>query len=305
MEGITQGAFCRVMADRGLVQCWITPFIRLARGVPRRARLRERLAPYTEHGLPVVAQLMGTDERLLCASAERLIELGVVGIDLNCGCPSRTVVNGGAGGALLGRPGDLGRMLRALRDTCSGCGLSVKLRSGLEDPAETDAILDAVSGSEPDFAVFHFRTVSEEYRPVPAGEARRRLVRARERLPHTPLLGSGDLWSVNEALEIHAASGMDGVIAARGLMHNPFLLEEIRAGAGGRSAGPRDRRAGLRLLREIGECAVSEGVRRGGFLLEIAGHMLGKDDPLFLEMAAERELGAKVEVLSRAAEQDH
>ena len=60
MEGISEGSFVAVMSEMGMVRCWFTPFIRVSNGVPRMARLREKLAPYLATGLPVIAQIMGT-----------------------------------------------------------------------------------------------------------------------------------------------------------------------------------------------------------------------------------------------------
>ncbi|MEI8079427.1 MAG: tRNA-dihydrouridine synthase, partial [bacterium] len=173
MEGITAGNFCQLMMRRQLVTAWITPFIRVSTGVPRLARLKERLAAFqhpaptaTTAPLPIIAQLMGDNIPLLCATAQRLAEVGVAGIDLNCACPSPMVVRHGSGGARLGKPVWIRDALLALRQACPKTGISVKLRAGLHSVDELPAILAAVGEASPDWACLHFRTVPELYHQV-------------------------------------------------------------------------------------------------------------------------------------------
>jgi tRNA-dihydrouridine synthase C len=283
MEGITTGAFCAVLSRAGYVRCWVTPFLRLTTGVPRPARLREHLAPYLDAGLPILAQIMGTNSDLLCAAAARLATLGVTGIDLNCACPSRTVLANGAGAACLREPEWIATTLRALRLAVPGCGISVKLRSGLADPAEMADILPAVAAAAPDFVTLHFRTAAENYDPVPGGW--QRLARARGLLPGILLVGCGDVLTAADALRLHAETGVDGVAAARGLMRNPHLLLDIEDACAGRTPVPATRQQGLLHLRDMAQVSLSAGRTRPGFILEVARHMLGERDALFQDLA--------------------
>ena len=265
MEGITDGSFCRVMASRGLVRAWVTPFIRISTAVPRLARLRQRLEPFglggvkAEEGrdaapadsmpagprLPVIVQLMGLDIPLLVETAKRLAELGAAGVDLNCACPSKVVVANGAGGARLRDPHWIRTALCELRKAVPELGVSVKLRAGMADSAsELPKILKAVRAAQPDFVMMHFRTVIEEYQVVPGGWER--LARAKELLgADIPLLGAGDVVSVDAAAALWRQTGVDGVTPARGLLRNPWLLQEIEAGCeAGAEEGKRQKAEG-------------------------------------------------------------
>ena len=288
MEGITTGAFGAVLSRAGYVRCWVTPFLRLTTGVPRPARLREHLLPYLEAGLPFVVQVMGIHTELLCAAAVRLAELGAIGIDLNCACPSRTVLANGAGGARLRHPEWIATALRALRQAVPACGLSVKLRSGLLDPAEMADILPAVAAAAPDFVTLHFRTAAEAYARVPGGW--QRLARARELLPGILLLGCGDVLTAADALRLRAETGVDGVAAARGLLRNPRLLLDIEDACAGRTPRPLGRCHSLARLREMALLALESGGNRPGFVLEVARTMLGERDPLFQDLSRCRTL---------------
>ncbi|MFA4943678.1 MAG: tRNA-dihydrouridine synthase family protein [Lentisphaeria bacterium] len=290
MEGITAGAFVRVLTTRGLARSWITPFLRISTAVPRPARLRERLAEFldaaTAFQLPSVVQLMGTDIPLLAAAAAEIVRLpGIVGIDLNCACPSPTVVRNGAGGARLAEPRWIHDALLALRRACPEHGVSVKLRSGLRSPHELPALLAAVRSAQPDFVMLHWRTVAEGYHAAP--DAGDRLKRARQLLPGIPLLASGNVFTPAAALALHRETGVDGVTPARGLLRNPWLLAEIRAAAAGQPAAERGAAEKAAFLLSLAQTAAAGPERwRRGFLLELARHLFGLGSPRFQALAA-------------------
>jgi tRNA-dihydrouridine synthase len=278
MEGITAGAFCTVMNRMDLVSAWVTPFMRVSEGIRRPARLRERLRAFFP--LPVVAQIMGTDIPLLAATAARLAaEPGVIGIDLNCACPTPIVVANGGGGGRLRQPRWICDALGALRAACPATGISLKVRVGLESDDELPGICEAIREGRPDFVVVHYRTVEELYRPAPRGLDR--LARARELLPDLPLFGSGDLFNVDAAARMFAVAAVDGVTPARGLVANPWLLRDIEEDCRAGSVPVRtdaDRRRFLRHL--IAEADRTQTWRRG-FVLEVVRRQFGREHPLF------------------------
>ena len=168
---------------------------------------------------------MGIHADLIAATAARCCKLGVAGVDLNCGCPSKTVVGSGAGGAKLRDPQWLNECLTKMRAACPGRGVSVKIRSGFADPAETAEIVPAVVQAGVDFAIMHFRTVQESYGKVADGY--QRIARAKNLAGDTPILASGDLFTVADAAKAWEVSGCDGVAPARGLLSNPFIIADI------------------------------------------------------------------------------
>lgn len=271
MEGITPGAFCRVFAAHGLARSWITPFIRISTGVPRRARLRERLDSFLETGLPTLVQIMGTNIERLAETAARLVEFPVAGIDLNCACPSPTVVRNGAGGRRLAEPSWIRDALLALRRACPKHGISVKLRSGLASPDEMVDILDAVREAAPDLIILHCRTVAEAYRPIPDRVARFR--RARELVPDLPLIGSGDVFTTDAALELFREAQLDGVAPARGLLRNPWLLCDIENACRDLPSVQPPPHARQRVLLDIARDVQRQGAGGRGFLIQLARHL--------------------------------
>ena len=270
MEGVSEGSFLDVMTERGLVQAWHTPFLRISTGVPRRARLAAWLAPYLATGRPVIAQIMGTDSARLAAAARRLHDAGAIGVDLNCACPSPTVVGNQAGGYRLRDPDWIARTLDAMRQTCGIRAISVKIRCGFESPAELPAIAAALRRAAPDLVFCHFRTVREMYRPVADGLERLR--RLRDLLPDARLFGAGDLFTVEDAFRMGETTQVDGVTPARGLIRNPGLLREIAAALGGPAFTPLTSEDKISFLHDLSERS-GLPVRKRGFVIHVARAM--------------------------------
>ena len=291
MEGITAGTFARLMTARRLVRAWVTPFIRISTAVPRAQCLRGKLSDFaalaiaTERGgIPVVVQLMGTDIKLLAGTAERIAALeGVVGVDLNCACPSKFVLRHGGGGARLADPGWIRDALIALRKACPDIGVSVKLRTGLNDAdSELPGILAAVREARPDFVMLHYRTVAEGFRPVADGWSR--LARARDLLPDIPLFASGDIFTPADAETLRRRAAVDGVTPARGLLRNPWLLEDIRNVCDGRAVLQRTMADKAEFLRCFCVDSLEAEDFRNGCVMELARHLFGAQSAAFLSL---------------------
>ncbi len=298
MEGVTEGSFLSAMSERGFVNAWFTPFLRISTGVPRRSRLQHWLDPFLRTGMPVIAQLMGVDSAKLAAAAAILHSLGAACVDLNCACPSPTVIGNGGGGRRLCDPDWITRTLSAMREACGNHAISVKIRVGFDSPAELPAIAAAVRSARPDLVFCHFRTVRELYRPIIGGL--QRLAKARDLLPDCLLIGSGDLFTAEDAEAMHQQCAVDGVIPARGLLRNPALLRDIHDRCLNRPPTPLRDAERIDFLRDI---AAASGQRPGashGFVLRIAAGLYGRDSALFRELAACRNLHLANACLNRA-----
>ncbi len=276
MEGVTTGTFLRLLTRHRWTEVWWTPFLRISVAVPRKARLQAWLAPYQATGLPCIVQLMGTDTQKLVAAAKALRELGAKAMDLNCACPSDIVVRNGAGGARLAHPQWIGETLIQLKEALD-CPVGVKLRTGLQNPEEfPQRLAPALAKAKPDFLTLHYRTVQEGYRPVPQGWTR--LQQARELLPDIPLIGSGDLFTPQDALRMAEECQVDALAPARGLLKNPRLLRDIQETLRGSFPSPWTLEDKRQLLREF-----QQENTPLGFLLQMAANLLGKDTPPFQE----------------------
>jgi len=283
MDGVTEGAFLRAMSRRGWVSAWITPFLRISTGVPRKARLQDWLRPFQSTGLPVIAQLMGISATKIAATAGRLAELGVRGIDLNCACPSPTVIGHGGGGARLKTPEWLGEAVAAVRQACAPLPVSLKIRTGFASATELPAILKVVKDAAPDLLTIHFRTVKEMYAPVP--DRLERLREARSLLPGQLLFGSGDLFTPDDALRMLEVAKVDGLAPARGLLRNPALIPAILQVLRGQPAPVPNLRDKMEFLHDL---ACPDGLKpktRNGFVLRMTRNLFGEESALFRELS--------------------
>lgn len=273
MEGVASSAFVRAANSLGLVSRWMTPFIRLSVAVPKQKRLKEFLSPFLAGGVPVTSQLMGTDAELLARCAEVCLELGAAGINLNFGCPSRRVVNGGAGGGALKDPDRAAELLAAVGEALPGVPLSVKMRSGWRDFAEFDALIDRLIGTGAAQKFFvHHRTVAEMYREVPdRGE---RFDRVAAKCAHVPFVLNGDIATAAEARELVDRTGAAGVMCGRTWMRDPFLLRRIE-----KEDAPDPETGREMFYAEL----VRSGVA-GGALIELAKLLFGAADPHFTKL---------------------
>lgn len=232
-------ALIRAANELELVSRWMTPFLRITAGAPKRRILDAFLAPFSGT-VPVTVQLMGTDPAAVAASAAALAGLGIRAFNLNFGCPSRQVTSGGAGGGALRDPAGMLRMAEAVKAAAPSLPLSAKLRTGWSDPAEQETFLPMLARSGcVDLFFIHFRTVAEQYRPV--GGRLERLGRAVELAGEVPVVLNGDVDTLEDAEQLSAAlPGAAGIMCARGWLRDPYLLRRLE----GHSAPEPGNRAG-------------------------------------------------------------
>ena len=131
LAGVTDPAFRRLIAEYGKPHAMWTEFIS-ADGLcaAGRGRLLRGLA-YTESQRPIVAQFFGARPETMQRAAALAVELGFDGVDINMGCPDRSVEKRGAGAALCRQPGLAQAMIRAAKSGAGGLPVSAKIRLGI------------------------------------------------------------------------------------------------------------------------------------------------------------------------------
>ena len=270
MQGVMSPCFAETLRDLDLARVLITPFFSVSsRSVPSPHALKKMLAPWPiRPGHTVIVQLMGRDPDALGETAIRLGEAGYVFVNLNFACPSPCVVRAGHGGAVLRDPPLLSRLMERTVRAAEGHGLSisVKMRTGWASCSETAELAKRVVDSGIRFAIVHYRTVTEMYRP--ASDSYGRLHAFREAAgPDVTIFGNGDITSPDDAQAMCRETGCPGAALARGIMKDPFLIRRIAEG--GTASSPAEEEANrMRFLRELfTRTKVSGGKKwRNGFL---------------------------------------
>ena len=238
MEGLLDFVLRDILTRVGGVDRCVSEFIRITdQLLPE--RVFTRIVPElhnggrTFSGVPVRAQLLGSDPVCLAENAARLASLGPEGIDLNFGCPANVVNRHGGGASLLKEPDTIHAIVRAVRRAVPAhMPVSAKMRLGyLDDALAVDCALAIASGGASEVVV-HARTKAQAYRP-PAYWERIADIRA---AVHIPVVANGDIWTVEDARRCRAASGCDRLMIGRGAVVDPGLGLAIKADAEGKDA---------------------------------------------------------------------
>jgi len=223
MEGVGDRTFRKAMASIGGFDEAVRDFLR----VPRCAHVKSLAREYEADELapiPLAAQIMGSEPDLMGAMAQELAQKGAPRIDVNCGCPSNTVTGKGAGSSLLKEPNVLFEVVRSVVKSVS-IPVTIKMRSGYEDTSLFQENLAAAQESGVKYITLHPRTKADGYGPP----ARWDLIAAAKSFLKIPLVGNGDIRTVEDAINMLKTTGCDGLMIGRGSIMNPFLFHQIRA----------------------------------------------------------------------------
>jgi tRNA-dihydrouridine synthase B len=155
-------------------------------------------------------------------------------IDVNMACPVKKVCGTGAGAALSREPARVEAAVQAI-SAAVPVPVTVKIRAGW-DEGEVNCVLVARAAEAGGAAAvaLHGRTRAQMY----SGRARWDLVRAVKEAVAIPVLGSGDVWTADDALRMRAETGCDAVLVARGACGNPWIFRELRAAERGEPRPP-------------------------------------------------------------------
>ena len=230
MEGLLDFVLRDILTRVGGVDRCVSEFIRVTNTLlPDRAFIR--IVPElmnggrTLAGVPVRAQLLGSDPACLADNAAALAALGPHGIDLNFGCPAKVVNRHGGGAALLDEPELVAKIVAAVRRAVPAhMPVSAKMRLGFIDDSRAVECALAIAEAGADELVVHARTKADAYRP-PAYWHRIADIRAVVKIP---VVANGEIWTVQDALRCRELSGCDMLMLGRGMVTDPGLALAIR-----------------------------------------------------------------------------
>ncbi|WP_417831635.1 tRNA dihydrouridine synthase [Terasakiella sp.] len=233
MEGVVD-VHMRDMMTRitGFDLC-VTEFVRVSQSVaPREWYLK--YCPeldqnsHTPSGTPVHVQLMGGEADVMAENAAFAAhDLGAIGIDLNFGCPAKTVNRHMAGAALLQWPEKLYEITSSVKSALNGAvPLSAKMRLGFEDKSLALENAQALASAGAEKLTVHARTKLEGYKAPAHWEW---IARIRE-VVDIPVVANGEIWTPEDALKCREISGCEDIMIGRGAIARPSLAREIKGG---------------------------------------------------------------------------
>lgn len=225
MEGVVDHTMRKLVTGLGGVDLCVTEFVRITdRLLPRKEFLRKARElehnGHTAAGIPVVVQLLGSNPQMLALNAQRAVELGAPAIDLNFGCPSKTVNKHRGGAVLLDEPELIYEIVKAVRQAVPAeVPVTAKMRLGNRDKNRALENASAVQEAGACGLVVHARTKVEGYKPPAHWEW---IARIRE-LVQLPVVANGEVWSCEDYLRCREISGCRDVMIGRGLVARPEL----------------------------------------------------------------------------------
>ncbi|RJG13805.1 tRNA dihydrouridine(16) synthase DusC [Pseudomonas cavernicola] len=235
MEGLVDEILRDVLTRVGGIDWCVTEFIRVSeRLLP--ATTYQQLAPELEAGARTVAgtplrlQLLGSDPICLGDNAAFACELGAPVIDLNFGCPAKTVNKSRGGAVLLKEPELLHAILREVRRAVpAAIPVTAKMRLGFDSP---DGALDCARALAEGGAaqiVVHARTKVDGYKPPAHWEWVARV----QEVVKVPVFANGEIWSIDDWRRCREVSGVEDIMLGRGLVSRPDLARQIAAARAG------------------------------------------------------------------------
>ena len=240
MEGVIDHTMRELLSSLGGLDRCVTEFVRVSdRLLP--PRVFYRLCPelksggITPSGNPVYVQILGGQPTVVAENAARAAELGAPGIDLNFGCPAKTVNRSDGGSVILRDPTRVMNITAAVRAAVpADIPVTVKTRLGYEDQHQFLDIVQGIEAAGADELTVHARTKRHGYRPPAYWEE---IARARE-LVQLPIIANGEIWSPADALRCAEVSGCEDLMLGRGVLCRPDLPRLVRAMARGEQPEP-------------------------------------------------------------------
>src|SRR3989344_2939308 len=230
MADVTDVAFRRVIAKYGKPDVIWTEFVSadgLALAPESGKKKLLKSLEYSEAERPIVAQFFTSSPEHMKEAARQARELGFDGVDINMGCPDRSVEKQGAGASLMKNVLLARKLVRAAKEGAGALPVSVKTRTGYSRP-ELENWLPEILEEEEAVVTIHARSRKEMSKVPAQWEFVRRAVEIRNALgAQTLIVGNGDATDLADARQKAKETGADGVMLGRAIFGNPFLFSEL------------------------------------------------------------------------------
>lgn len=221
MSGVTDTVFRRLIRRVGGCGMVVSEFTS-SEGLSRQALRSLAQLEFSHEEHPIVGQIFGANPDRLAEATEIVDELGYDVIDLNLGCPAKKVIRCGGSGLLRELP-LLEEILKRMR-AATKKPFTVKIRAGWDDKeiVACDVARMAEANGVEAIAV-HPRTRLQGY----SGNANWDIIRDVKQAVNIPVIGNGDVRTVDDAVRLKQHTGCDAIMVGRGVMANPWLLRQI------------------------------------------------------------------------------
>lgn len=235
MAGVTNAAFRTLCRSYG-AGLYVSEMVS-ARALVQGNDTTRRMVQFGADEVVRSLQLYAVDPRVVAAAVSMMVgEVGVDHIDLNMGCPSPKVTRRGGGAALPVHRVLFRSIVAAAVRAAGGVPVTVKMRKGVDDTILT--YLDAGRTAEDAGAAaitLHARTAEQLYSGRADWPA---IAELKAAVTSVPVLGNGDIWAAEHALDMLEQTGCDGVVIGRGCLGKPWLFRDLADAFAGRPVQP-------------------------------------------------------------------
>ncbi|MBO9491486.1 tRNA-dihydrouridine synthase [Endozoicomonas sp. G2_1] len=230
MEGVVDRLMRELLTSINDYDLCVTEFVRVVnKKMPK--HVFYRICPelhnkgYTTSGTPVRVQLLGQMPEIMAANAERALELGSHGVDVNFGCPAKTVNKSKGGAVLLKEPEKIYQILSTIKKSIGTDNtLSAKIRLGFDEDSLFEEIVSAVESSGVKEIAIHARTKRHGYKP-PAYWHKIGEIADKHQLSVT---ANGEIWHRQHMFNCIEQSKTNSIMLGRGALAMPNLANVLR-----------------------------------------------------------------------------
>lgn len=230
MEGVVDHLMRDMLTQLGGFDLCVTEFVRIVDQLMPK-RVFYRICPelnnqgFTPNNVPVKVQLLGQHGDWLAENAYRAVELGSHGIDLNFGCPAKTVNKSKGGAVLLREPETIYQIVKAVRQAVpNDQTVSAKMRLGFEDTSLAIANAQAIADAGANSLVIHARTKADGYKPPAYWDW---IAKIKQQVD-IPIVANGEIWNEFDASNCQSQSNCENIMLGRGVLAMPNLAQVIK-----------------------------------------------------------------------------
>jgi tRNA-dihydrouridine synthase C len=231
MEGVLDACVRELLTAINEYDLCVTEFVRVTQTLlPKKTFYR--LCPElhtggkTLSGTPVRVQLLGQSPQWLAENAARAVALGSPGVDLNCGCPAKSVVGNCGGASLLKEPELIYQATKAMREAVPRQHpVTVKIRLGWDNTDRCVEIAEAIALAGATELTVHGRTKEDGYKAERINWEKIQTIRQRLCIP---VIANGEIWNAEQAKRCQDITGCQTLMLGRGALALPNLGNVIK-----------------------------------------------------------------------------
>ena len=217
MDGVTNTAYRQIVRRLNPEVILFSEFTSV-HGLVRSERVRMRL-DYDPSEQPLFMQLFGNNPDMFAEAAKMVEERGMMGVDINMGCPAKKIVHSQHGSALMKDPDNACRIIESIRNNC-GLQVSVKTRLGWKDSEGLVSFCQSLESAGASLITIHGRTYSQAFK----GEANWEPIYELKNHLQIPLLGNGDVIDHHDGMK--RKNNLDGFMIGRHAIGNPWCFKD-------------------------------------------------------------------------------